>query len=58
MSPRLKHKYKHGTLEDYVCFEFDSGFNIDQICNSLHMTEKSVTDILIKNRRLNNSPQI
>jgi hypothetical protein len=58
MSPRKKHKYNHGTIEDCVCFEFDSGFNIDQICNSLHMTEKTVTDILIKHRRLNNSTQI
>lgn len=52
MSPRLKHKYEHGTLEDCVCFEYDSGFNIDQICDSLHMTDKTVTDILIKHKRI------
>lgn len=58
MGVRKKQKNNHGTLEDCVVYEFDSGFNIDQICDSLHMTERVVMDILIKHRRLNNSTQI
>lgn len=52
MSERKKHKFNHGSIEDCVCFEFDSGFNIDQICDSLHMTNKGVVDILVKHKRL------
>lgn len=58
MGARKKHKFNHGTIEECVCFEFDSGFNIDQICDSLHMTKEVVTDILIKLKRLKNSTQI
>lgn len=52
MGRRKKEKVNHGTLEECVIFEFDSGFNIDQICDSLHMTERDVRAILIKHFRL------
>lgn len=52
MGVRKKEKINHGSLEDCVCYEFDSGFNIDQICDSLHMTEGAVRDILVKHKRL------
>lgn len=52
MGVRKKQKNNHGTLEDCVVYEFDSGFNIDQICDSLHMTERDVRLILIKHFRL------
>lgn len=58
MGVRKKKKTGPGTLEDCVCFEFDSGFNKDQICDSLHMTEKEVTDILVKHRRIKFITQI
>lgn len=58
MGVRKNKKNNHGTLEDCVCYEFDSGFNIDQICDSLHMTERYVIDILYKHRRLKNTTTI
>lgn len=52
MGVRKNKKINPGTLEDCVIFEFDSGFNIDQICDSMHMTEAVVRAILIKHFRL------
>lgn len=52
MGVRKNKKKSPGTLEDCVLFEFDSGFNIDQICDSLHMAEMAVNAILIKHFRL------
>lgn len=58
MGVRKKKKTESGTIEDCICYEYDSGFNIDQICDSLNMTERSVIDILFKHRRLKNTSTI
>lgn len=52
MGVRKNKKTGPGTIEDCICYEFDSGFNIDQICDSLLMTEELVIKVLKKSGRL------